>query len=129
MNSTSAPQPFRPTQRLRVPAEFRHVMDAPTWRASHSGFVLLAIRNPLAQARLGFVLPKRRLRLAVARNRVKRIIRESFRCHQAELAGLDIVVMARDGLGTLDNAALRTAADQQFCYLAGKRKSAPTATT
>ena len=123
----NAPQPyarFRPSQRLRVPAEFRRVMDAPTLRASHSGFVLLALENGLSQGRLGFVLPKRRLRLAVARNRVKRIIRESFRHHQATLAGLDIVVMARDGLAALKPAELRAIADRQFLYLAGKKTSA-----
>ena len=114
---------FRPGQRLLLPSQFQRVMDAPTLRASHAAFVLLACENASPVARIGFVLPKRRVRLAVARNRVKRIIRESFRQHQAPLAGLDIVVMARDGLATLDPATLRTAADRQFEYLAGKRSS------
>lgn len=125
MNST--PQPsyrFRPSQRLLVPADFRRVMDAPTFRASHSGFVLLACENGLPVARIGFVLPRRRVRLAVARNLVKRIIRESFRAHQVVLAGLDIVVMARDGLASLDARTLRATADRQLLYLAGKRQAA-----
>ena len=128
MNSVSPPgrHLFRPGQRLLVPAEFRRVMDAPALRASHPGFVFLARPNELPQARLGFVLPRRRVRLAVARNRVKRIIRESFRRQQALLAGLDIVVMARDGLAALDKAALRAAVDRQFQYLAGKRQRAAT---
>ncbi|MFZ5722189.1 MAG: ribonuclease P protein component [Pseudomonadota bacterium] len=122
MDSPSPRIRFRPHQRLRTPAGFRRVMDAPALRASHSGFVLLACENGLPEARIGFVLPKRRVRTAVARNRVKRIIRESFRCHQVLLAGLDIVVMARDGLAALAPAELRTAADRQFQYLAGKRR-------
>lgn len=130
MNSGQLPRfRFRPTQRLLVPAEFRRVMDGPTLRASHAGFVLLAIENDRPVARIGFVLPKRRIRLAVARNRVKRIIRESFRCHQVILAGLDIVVMARDGLASLDAATLRSTVDRQFQYLAGKRQAAITRDT
>lgn len=112
---------FYRTLRLLVPAEFQRVMEGPTLRASHAGFVLLARENGLPCARIGFVLPKRRIRLAVARNRVKRIIRESFRHHQAALAGLDIVVMARDGLATLEPTVLRATADRQFQYLAGKK--------
>ena len=43
--------------------------------------------------RLGLAISKKHCRKATARNRIKRVIRESFRQHQAELAGLDIVVM------------------------------------
>ncbi|MFP5383336.1 MAG: ribonuclease P protein component, partial [Gammaproteobacteria bacterium] len=58
--------------------------------------------------------------------------RESFRRRLPELAGLDIVVMARDGLATLEGSALRTAVDRQFQYLAGKwqvRKTTPATDT
>src|SRR5690606_12677704 len=56
--------------------------------------------------RLGLVIAKKNVRRAVDRNKVKRIARESFRHHRAELDNLDIVVLARKGLGELDNAAL-----------------------
>ena len=117
----SAEHAFLRSHRLLTPADFKRVMDAPGCRASHASFVFLAQNNQKTVARIGFVLPKRRVRLAVARNRVKRIIRESFRHHQALLAGLDIVVMARDGLAALEPAALRTAADRQFRHLLSKR--------
>lgn len=116
-------RPFLRAHRLLTPAAFKRVMDAPTLRAAHPNFMLLARENDLAVARIGFVLPKRRLRLAVARNRVKRIMRESFRQAQPALAGLDIVVMARDGLAGLDRSALRAAIDHQLQYLATKRQS------
>ena len=38
-------------------------------------------------------ISKKHCRKATARNRIKRVIRESFRHHQAELEGLDIVVI------------------------------------
>ena len=44
-------------------------------------------------ARLGLAISKKHCRQATDRNRIKRIVRESFRQHQAELAGLDIVVI------------------------------------
>lgn len=106
--------------RLPDARAFQHVLDAPSLRASQPSFVLLARENTLGCARVGAVLPKRRLRRAVARNRVKRIIRESFRARQDTLAGLDIVFMARDGLDALANPDLRAALDRQFQYLAGK---------
>lgn len=114
---------FPRSHRLLRPSEFKQVMDAPQLRASHTSFVLLARASDAGVARIGFVLPKRRIRLAVARNRIKRIIRESFRVHQDTLIGLDIVVMARDGLAALDNPTVRAAIDRQFQYLASRRQS------
>lgn len=102
-------------------------MEQPALRASRQGFLLLARENHLEVARIGFVLPKRRVRLAVARNLVKRIIREVFRREQSLLSGLDIVVMARDGLDRLDNPVLRAEIEQQFHYLARKRQRSTSA--
>jgi ribonuclease P protein component len=52
-------------------------------------------------ARLGLAISKKNCRAAATRNRIKRIIRESFRHHQLMLTGLDVVVInqpaARDG--------------------------------
>lgn len=47
------------------------------------------------QARLGIVVAKRNVRLAVARNKLKRLVRESFRQQQQRLNGLDIVVVIK----------------------------------
>jgi ribonuclease P protein component len=45
-------------------------------------------------------------RSAVARNRIKRIVRESFRHHQSRLGGMDWVVMGRSGIAQQENAVL-----------------------
>ena len=42
---------------------------------------------------------RKRLRRAVCRNRVKRLVRESFRQNLDRLAGQDVVVIARLGPG------------------------------
>ena len=49
------------------------------------------------------MIGKKNVKLAVQRNRLKRLIRESFRHNQETLAGWDIVVIARKGLGELEN--------------------------
>ena len=59
--------------------------------AGGAGLDVLAAPNGLDYARLGMIVPKKVVTTAVARNRVKRLLRESFRLHQAEYAGLDVV--------------------------------------
>ncbi|GGE35245.1 ribonuclease P protein component [Halopseudomonas oceani] len=97
---------FGPEYRLLKPAQFKTVFDGATCKASGPSLLLLARENSLSHARLGLVIAKKNVRHAVDRNRVKRIARESFRQHRAELGNLDIVVLARKGVGDLDNTAL-----------------------
>jgi ribonuclease P protein component len=54
---------------------------------------VLCRSNDEEVSRLGLAISKKNCRRATARNRIKRIIRESFRQQQAALAGLDIVVI------------------------------------
>lgn len=57
-------------------------------------------------ARLGLAIAKKRAKRAVDRNRLKRIVRESFRQHQALISGFDIIVMNRDSCVGASNADL-----------------------
>jgi ribonuclease P protein component len=75
-------------------------------RSSDEFFTVLYRRNRLRYARLGLAIAKKRVRKAVGRNRLKRIIRESFRCAQKQLIGRDIVIMARRDAGSASNADL-----------------------
>jgi len=75
-------------------------------RSADGCFVVIAAANGGTMPRLGLAIAKRRLGRAVDRNRVKRIVRESFRHHAAELPAVDIVVLARSGLAERDNARL-----------------------
>lgn len=75
-----------------------------------------------APARLGLVIAKKHVRFAVQRNRIKRQLRESFRHQQEPLMGLDIVALARAGLGKLDNAQLRNMLEAQWQRLLKQKR-------
>jgi ribonuclease P protein component len=52
--------------------------------------------NGLDHARLGLAISKRVSKRAVERNRIKRLVRESFRRTRLGLPPIDLVVMARE---------------------------------
>ena len=54
-------------------------------------------------ARLGLAIPRKYIKTAVARNRIKRLVRESFRQHQHALSGVDLVVTLRRDASGLNN--------------------------
>jgi ribonuclease P protein component len=81
-------------------------MDQPH-KVSQKYLLILFKPNRMENARLGLMVGKRVANLAVTRNRIKRVIRESFRARQATLKGLDIVVIARHQSDTLNKVELR----------------------
>ncbi|KIP93881.1 MULTISPECIES: ribonuclease P protein component [Pseudomonas] len=101
---------FGREKRLLTPRQFKAVFDSPSGKAPGKSVLLLARNNELDHSRLGLVIGKKSVKLSVERNRLKRQIRESFRLNQDNLVGWDIVVVARKGLGDLQNAELA----QQF---------------
>lgn len=65
-------------------------------RANGANFLVSARSNALGRARLGMCVSKKVVASAVARNAIKRRIRESFRVTATELlAGFDIVVRVK----------------------------------
>jgi ribonuclease P protein component len=105
-------------KKMRETDEFSSVFR---FRCSYRGACLdvLAGPNGLAISRLGMIVPKKVIRTAAGRNRVKRLLREWFRQSQADIVGLDIIARLKargnesmlkldflSGLGTCKNCVL-----------------------
>ncbi len=114
MGTLPADNSFGKAKRLLNAKEYSRVFDGAEAKASHKHLLLLAKTNNGPGHRLGLVIAKKNVRLAVQRNRVKRIAREFFRTLPATEPGLDVVLLARRGLGQLDNAELSTILQQQW---------------
>lgn len=90
-----APARFRPHERITLAAHFRRAFDRRR-SASDAVMVVYGVENGLPYARLGLSVSRRKVGTAVARNRVKRRLREAFRLSKAELpAGVDLVIVPR----------------------------------
>ena len=77
-------------------------------RAQGARLAVVVLENDLGRARLGLSVAKRHHKLAVARNRVRRLFREAFRLSLAELPqGVDVVMIAIDS-APVELAALRS---------------------
>ena len=57
--------------------------------------------------RLGLAVSRKVSKRAVERNRIKRVIRESFRVRRESLPALDVLVIARISAASADNTVLR----------------------
>ncbi|MDE0421666.1 MAG: ribonuclease P protein component [Gammaproteobacteria bacterium] len=82
---------FGRARKLRRKKQFDDVLRHASVRVGRGPLRLAACDNDLETPRLGLIVGKRMLPLAVDRNRAKRLIRESFR--QADgLPAMDVVV-------------------------------------
>lgn len=106
--------------RLLCKADFDAVF-ARAFRSRDACFTVLARQNGQQNPRLGLAISRKVARSAVARNRIKRLIRESFRHAQAQLTGIDLVVMGRPGLTEASNDDLTTSLEQHWRRLVKRR--------
>ena len=85
---------IRGRNRLPGKSGFNNVFKQ-SQRSADRFFTVLYCSNELGYPRLGLAIAKRNCRLAVQRNRLKRLIRESFRLARPLIGGVDIVVLNR----------------------------------
>ncbi|MEP3482469.1 MAG: ribonuclease P protein component [Fuerstiella sp.] len=102
---SAAPLNFSASQRVKSTADFGRCYHSGE-RAGDGHLLVFAVANQLPQSRLGVSVSKKHGN-AVARNRKKRLLRESFRLLQHQLpVGIDLVLVPRQ-------RADSTAADYQ----------------
>jgi len=104
---------FEPRKRLHQPAEFRDVKRRGK-KFSDAFFSLSVLANHESHARLGLSIATRTFGSAVARNRIKRVARESFRLNQHSLPPVDVTVSAREAARLAHIADLRASLDEHW---------------
>ncbi len=122
-----------PDARLRLPSQFQAVFEVRKYidgrffrihfgpRAVVPEVAVAEAEPAVITARLGLAVSRRADRRAVGRNRIKRLVRESFRRVRASLTAQDIVVLARAGAREAGNAALREDLARLWARLPGGR--------
>jgi ribonuclease P protein component len=93
-----------PAARLRRASDFAALRHAECWQGRH--FLLRWRTATETGARLGLAVSRKVSKRAVERNRIKRVVRESFRAAREDLPALDLLVIARVSAATTPNPAL-----------------------
>ena len=114
-------QYFSKNKRLRKGSDFKAVRGT-RLTVSTPELLLLAKPNVLSYPRLGLAVAKKHAKLAVQRNRVKRIARESFRQNINSLPSIDIVLLVRKGITDVNNEELHQCLKNLWQQLAKRAK-------
>jgi ribonuclease P protein component len=108
---------FSSRVRLTEPADYQRVFKQCQCKAVNRWLTVLATSNTLDHPRLGLAISRKVARHAVSRNRIKRVVRESFRHRQTELGALDIVVLGRNDAAGQSSKALGMAMEKLWKQL------------
>lgn len=117
---------FSRKHRLITKAEYRRVFSEPVVTRDRY-FRVFRRENGLAFSRLGLAVSRRVCRNATGRNRLKRLIRESFRQfreNREEARGFDFVVLPTEYAATICNRTLLESLEHHWIR-ARESKSGP----
>lgn len=97
---------FSRAQRIRKRRDFEYIYGHGQLYQDECFRIFYIRTRPTELGRLGVSI-SRKLGKAHVRNRIKRIIRETFRLHPQLTAGLDLIVQPRLVVPSLGNAQIR----------------------
>ena len=104
---------FQRELRLLSANDYSRVFDK-AFKVHNRAFTLLARENDLNYPRLGLVIAKKNLKFAHQRNRVKRVLRESFRLSRTNMANYDLVILTRRDIAVLSKTDIIRLRDDIF---------------
>lgn len=105
--------------KLLTAEDYKNVF-AKAQRFGNYSFTILARESGLNYPRLGLAISKKSAKRAVDRNRIKRILRESFRMNQHNLPCVDIIAMCKPSAVKLDNREMRKQIEIQWHFMRKK---------
>jgi len=122
---------FPRSRRLLLALDFQKVFKKTRCRSVDKYLCLLAVKNDYTCSRLGLAIAKKKIKTSVARQRIKRLIRESFRQNhyrlkqnglkqnslnqtRSEHSGFDIVVMANPAAAQATNQKIALSLQQHW---------------
>lgn len=105
---------FTKEQRLLTPADFRVVFDAPERKLHQSHLMAFVRSNTRNKPRVGMAITKRKVPTAVARNLIKRQIREQFRLKNIKMEDKDIVFILKKSIEGLNKKELKNEINNIF---------------
>lgn len=106
-----APATLPRSARLTESRDFNRVFEQAS-RVRDRYFTILYRPSEGAEPRLGMAVSRRTAPKATDRNRIKRLVRETFRHRRARLGPRDIVVIAKAPARDADRAELRRCLDR-----------------
>lgn len=94
---------FKKSEHLKKERDFTHVLKNGI-RNSDSIMTVYSTPNSLDYNRVGIIVAKKRVKSAVSRNHLKRLIREAFRLNNSNLLqGFDVIVNIKQTEGLMLN--------------------------
>ena len=111
----AAEQSFRLPKALRIRRSAEYGVVTSSKRSlSDRFFVVCFKRTQQTDSRLGVTVSRRVSAKAVDRNRIKRVVRESFRLHRPHLTELDVVAIAKRPAKNANQHQLRSSLEQHW---------------
>lgn len=113
---------FSRDKRLLTGKDYKQVFDQAK-RIGNPHWTVYGWRHQQPHAQIGLAIAKKTLRRAHERNRLKRLVRETFRHMHGQLSGVSLVVMAGKAAETADNATLVAQLTKLLNYFLPKPQS------
>ena len=80
----------------RLSPDYSNTLKGSDFNYRYTAISIKGKYNDLEYPRIGYSIPKRGTKLAVRRNRLKRLIKEAFRLNANQLPKMDIIVLVQN---------------------------------
>ncbi|MBV1950928.1 MAG: ribonuclease P protein component [Cycloclasticus sp.] len=107
---------FSKQDRLNTAPEYANVFKGAK-RSTDALFTVLVKETSEQGARLGLAIAKKSVKKAVQRNRIKRVIRETFRQNKNQLKAVDLVVLCRHNAAQASKVELAASIKKHWAKL------------